>query len=64
MVIIAPPPMPWIARKQISAVMDVAVAHSSEPTTKRDTPSSCTKRREYWSERRPHSGVPAVFVSM
>ena len=41
----APAPMPWIARKAMSATMLVASPHSSEPTAKTAMPNSITGLR-------------------
>ena len=51
--ITAPAPMPWMARKTISAGMLQAMPHSTEPSTNSAMPASITGLRPRRSESLP-----------
>lgn len=59
-----PPPMPWNALKMMSCSMVVDRAQAALQMTKVATTKMRHARRPKMSHRRPHSGVPAVWVSM
>ena len=59
----APAPRPWIVRKRIRDVIDVANPHSIDPPMKRPSPVMKMGLRPYMSARRAYSGTVTVEAS-
>ena len=61
---IMPPPTPWITRKTMSSVVEVASPHSTDPTVKSTSESRYTRLAPKRRAAQPVTGITAASASM